>query len=620
MSEIPTEIVLAIGGSVELSILAKATSILVLALVALRMLRRVSASVRSVILASTFGALMILPIAAVSLPPVALDVGAVSVRPEPPSLSAAVGSAPTRHPGTAATNRFANSTVDRTRVPVRLLLIAGWVSGALVFLVPAIETLGHLRRLRRSSRPWLNRDTLVRNLSREAGPSRHVELLVHDDLAVPFTYGLMRPAIMMPADAQDWTDAEVRRALVHELEHVRRRDWPVHVMARLVCALYWFHPLVWIAWRRFCLESERACDDAVVRSAEGIAYAEQLVALARMVSKRGSAPVLSMANRGDLKTRVAAVLDAKQTRGRVGALSGGLTAGLAVTLAISISPLKATPAAGAGAVGQAPEQHDATVSFVQASVVPHTTGKPPGIPPLINGRFTAGGMTLKDLIRIAYGPSFPLLTSQIVGGPAWIDTDRFDIDAQVPSDMTFGASWHPRVKAMLQRLLGERFKLQLSRETRESPSADLVLANTDRQLGPGLRPSAADCVDLLTSPSPPLEHFVERACGLNQNAPGLLAGKKLTMTQLAGVFSDLGKLNRVVRDRTGLEGAFDVHLEYTPDSLAVSNASPAPATAPSPISPALLKALETQLGLRLEPTQGPVEVFVIRQAEKPTGK
>jgi beta-lactamase regulating signal transducer with metallopeptidase domain len=57
-------------------------------------------------------------------------------------------------------------------------------------------------------------------------------------------------------------------------------------MARVVCALYWFHPLVWIAWRRFCLESERACDDAVVRSVERIAYAEQLVALARRLSGR----------------------------------------------------------------------------------------------------------------------------------------------------------------------------------------------------------------------------------------------------------------------------------------------------------------------------------------------
>jgi uncharacterized protein (TIGR03435 family) len=239
---------------------------------------------------------------------------------------------------------------------------------------------------------------------------------------------------------------------------------------------------------------------------------------------------------------------------------------------------------------------------------------------LINRRFTAGEMTLKDLIRIAYGSSFPLLSSQIVGGPGWIDTDRFDIDAQVPNDLTSGASWHPRVKTMLQALLEERFKLQLSREMRDLPFADLVLANTDRKLGPGLRPASAECVDLLTSPSPPPEHYLERACGLTQNAPGLVAGKKLTMTQLAGVFSDEGKLNRVVRDQTGLEGAFDVHLEYTPDSPAVSNASSAPATAPPPISPALRKALETQLGLRLEPKQGPVEVFVIRQAERPKVK
>jgi uncharacterized protein (TIGR03435 family) len=619
MSEIPTEIMLAIGGSAELSILAKATSILVLALVALRMLRRVSASVRSVILASTFGTLMILPVAVVSMPPVALNVGSVAVQPEPQNLSAATASVRSEYPVAARTDRSAKSIANRTRVPVRLLLAMGWATGALLFMAPVIETLCRLRRMRGSSRQWLKRETLVRNLSREAGLRRHVDLLVHEDLAVPFTYGLVRPAIVMPGDAQEWTDAEVRRALVHELEHVRRGDWPVHVMARVVCSLYWFHPLVWIAWRHFCLESERACDDAVVRSAEGIGYAEQLVALARRLSRRAPAPVLSMANRGDLKARVAAILDENQARGRIGVLSGGVTVGLAVALAVCISPLKAMSDAGADAAIQAPEQHDTAPSFVQASVTPHTPGKPPGIPPLMNGRFTACGLTLKDLIRIAYGSAFPLLSYQIVGGPAWIDADRFDIDAQVPNDMTFGASWHPRVKAMLQTLVGERFGLQLSRETREFPFADLVLANTDRKLGAGLRPSAADCVDLFTSPSPPPEHYLERVCGLTQNGPGLLAGKKITMTQLAGVLSDEGKLNRVVRDRTGLDGAFDVHLEYTPDSPALSNASSAAATAPSPISPALLKALETQLGLRLEPKQGPVEVLVIRQAEKPKG-
>src|SRR5436190_1554971 len=181
MTEVLTQIVLVIGGSTELSILAKATAILLLALVALRIARRVPASVRSLVLASTFG----------------------------------------------------------------VLLIIAWATGAVLFLVPVVETICRVRRMRRSASRWPHHAALVRTLCREAGVTRHVRVLVHEDLVAPFTYGVLRPAILMPADAQNWTDDEIRQAVIHELEHVRRADWPMHLLARVVCALYWFHPLVW---------------------------------------------------------------------------------------------------------------------------------------------------------------------------------------------------------------------------------------------------------------------------------------------------------------------------------------------------------------------------------------
>ena len=97
-----------------------------------------------------------------------------------------------------------------------------------------------------------------------------VELLVHEDIAAPLTCGFSRPCILLPSEAQQWNDSDLRRALVHELEHVRRRDWVIQLAARAACALYWFHPLAWVAWRRLCLEAERACDDAVLqRQASG---------------------------------------------------------------------------------------------------------------------------------------------------------------------------------------------------------------------------------------------------------------------------------------------------------------------------------------------------------------
>ena len=80
------------------------------------------------------------------------------------------------------------------------------------------------------------------------------------------TAGWLRPTILLPRDAGEWNEAERRNALVHELEHVRRADWAIQVVARVACGLYWFHPLAWAAWRRMALDAERACDDAVLRS------------------------------------------------------------------------------------------------------------------------------------------------------------------------------------------------------------------------------------------------------------------------------------------------------------------------------------------------------------------
>jgi TonB family protein len=128
--------------------------------------------------------------------------------------------------------------------------------------------------------------------------------------------------------------------MVHELEHVRRGDWISHCAARALCAVYWFHPLVWMAWRRFALEAERSCDDAVLERSEATAYADQLVALARRLSLAAKSPLLAMANHADLATRVGAVLDGRQRRGRAGRLPVTLACAAAAVLVLTMSPLK----------------------------------------------------------------------------------------------------------------------------------------------------------------------------------------------------------------------------------------------------------------------------------------
>jgi bla regulator protein blaR1 len=169
------------------------------------------------------------------------------------------------------------------------------------------------------------------------GGRRTVEVLLSEEISSPLTYGVWRPAIILPSDAREWSEVDLRRALIHELEHVRRGDWSIQLAARAACVFYWFHPLVWLAWQRLCLEAERACDDAL--SAESTEYAEQLVSLAQRVSKSYSH--VGMANRSDLSRRVSALLDSSQQRGRVGLLAAMSVMSIASLVVFSIAPLRA---------------------------------------------------------------------------------------------------------------------------------------------------------------------------------------------------------------------------------------------------------------------------------------
>ena len=122
------------------------------------------------------------------------------------------------------------------------------------------------------------------------------------------TCGVLKPAIILPAAAEQWDEATLRCALTHELEHVARWDFLTHCLSRVICAAYWFHPLVWAAWWRLRLEAERACDDAVLRQEDATDYASLLVSIAQRERAGTRRPVLAMAGRDDLAARIAAVL------------------------------------------------------------------------------------------------------------------------------------------------------------------------------------------------------------------------------------------------------------------------------------------------------------------------
>ena len=308
-------VALGIAASIELSIIAKATVVLALALLGTQLVRRAKASVRHALLASTFGVLLSLPLAAILMPPLAIEIP-MSQR-DVSETTAPARSGTELESAEAVSNMTPLSDVRvRRSVSALMLFRTAWAIGVALVLLYLSTALWRVRSTRRESIPWVDGQSLLRQLAEEAGIRRPVDVLLHEQIVAPMTCGLFRPAIVLPADAEAWSGADLQHALIHELEHVRRADWPVQLFARIVCGVYWFHPLAWTAWRRLSLEAERACDDAVLRCADRTAYAEQLLLLARRLLRADSRTVLSMANRSDLSARVEAVLDVDQARGR----------------------------------------------------------------------------------------------------------------------------------------------------------------------------------------------------------------------------------------------------------------------------------------------------------------
>ena len=145
-----------------------------------------------------------------------------------------------------------------------------------------------------------------------------------------------------PRDARTWSDERIRIVLGHELAHVRRGDWAVQLLADCVRSVYWFNPLAWIACWRLRLESEHACDDAVLRL--GVAapdYAAQLLDLARLFrhSRRTFFPAPAMARPSDLERRVRVMLNTRANRSPLGRVSGWLVVLGLVALTVPIAGL-----------------------------------------------------------------------------------------------------------------------------------------------------------------------------------------------------------------------------------------------------------------------------------------
>jgi beta-lactamase regulating signal transducer with metallopeptidase domain len=352
MTSLVADVALVVESSLAFSILAKVTVALILAMIAVRLARRSRAAVRHLLWTAAFAVVLALPVASILTPSVAfveLPVAAGSVTGRP-------SFAPVKRftPATDAVQTVSGrrATVRQSRFSLFAVMWTGWAIGAVLFLMPVLIGLWQVRTLRRAGRPWYRGQLLARQLAADAGIHRGVEVLLQKSVSGPANCGVVKPAILLPLDAQGWDEKDLQRAIVHELDHVRRFDRVTQCVARVLCVSYWFHPLVWIAWRRLVLEAERSCDDAVLRRAEATDYANQLVVLAQRMSTAPNRPLLTMANRTDLSARVSAVLDNRQRRGRVGTLRLALVCIAAALLVATISPLRVITTAQTGSAFQ----------------------------------------------------------------------------------------------------------------------------------------------------------------------------------------------------------------------------------------------------------------------------
>jgi len=357
---------LAVGSSLAASIVAKVTVTAALGLIATWLARGNRAAVRHALLAAAFGVLLVLPLASVLAPPVHVAAPIAAIRVAVPSPVETATSVPSVTPEDGGV-RVMPSTPHWATLSLSDLLLAGWIVGMALYLLPVMIGLGQIRSLRRSGLPWRHGQSAVERIAPHAGIHRHVKVLLHEALEGPMTCGVLHPVIVMPQDAENWNEEDLNRAIVHELEHVRRCDSVSRCLARVACAVYWFHPLVWIAWRKLALEGERSCDDAVLMCSDATAYADQLVGLAKRLSL-AQRSLLAMANRADLATRVGAVLDSRQRRGRAGTFAPALACVVAVALVSAMSPL----------IVVAAPQGQPRPAFEVASVKPSTLVHPYG--------------------------------------------------------------------------------------------------------------------------------------------------------------------------------------------------------------------------------------------------
>jgi bla regulator protein BlaR1 len=423
----------------------------------------------------------------------------------------------------------------------------------------------------------------------------------------PGVFGIFRPVLLLPDGIADrLSPAQLNVVIAHELCHVRHRDNLAAAFQMFVETVFWFHPMVWWIGKRMVEERELACDEEVLRlCGEPRIYAEAILNVCKLYQESPLVCVSGVTG-SNLKTRIEAIMMHRLSKklnfgGQLLLVMAGLLAVLGPVLIGVVNPTR---------LAAQPPQSGARPAFAVASIKP---SKSADRRPMFNfqegGGLVADNFTVKKLIEVAYG----IKHFQISGGPSWMSSELYSITAKPES-----ATEYSQALLMLQSLLAERFQLVIRRESKEMPIYGLVAAKS----GPKFKEVSESDPDMVEVAKRPDVMAGGRRPRINIIRRGRLTIQGADMTMLAADLSNF--LGRMVLDKTGLSGMYDLRLEWTPDEDQVgmfqAMGVPEGFGAPPPDwhGPTLFSALEEQLGLRLDSQKGPVEMLVVERVERPS--
>jgi uncharacterized protein (TIGR03435 family) len=456
------------------------------------------------------------------------------------------------------------------------ILTALWIAGALLFAVR-----------------WIRHWWTLRSIEKKGSRLKidfPIPAVVSSSAIEPGVFGFVRPVLLLPEGLTDnLAPEQLQTILAHELCHVKSRDNLTAALHLTVTTIFWFHPAVWWIGRRLIEERERACDEAVLgQGSRPETYAQGILSICKFYRESPLACASGVTG-ADLKKRIREIM----------------TRRVSYRLTFARKSLLAAIAAGAVCIPVA-------IGFLRAQTLP----PPPAYTYEVVSIKRSAGDALNS--RLSPGPQGGIRTQattvgwlmsfaydarayQIVGGPSWIASDRFDVTF-TPDKPEAGPSpsmsqaqmqnQFNRQRQRMQAVLRDRFGLVLRAESREMPIYSLTTARGGHRL--------ADPSDKNAPP-----HML--------TSPNEVAGKRVPLKMLTDSLSNL--LNRYVRDDTGLTGDYDFQMKWTPDTRIPRPDDPAPGA--DEAGPSIFTAITEQLGLKLEPKRGPVPVFVVEKIERP---